>query len=233
MRNCKYCNLAFSDDIHFRQVAGHVANCKANPRYSERNKTISEKLTKQRKLVELECKKCEVKFSLNLTDAQIKNERYAKFCSRSCANSHTRSEESKRKTSFVMGGKGVPKKHLNAGNCEICQKYFDSGKKLFHHLKRMHGRWESLGSDRSRKRRLIEELGHRCKVCENTEWMSKQIPIEIDHIDGNPENNEKENLRLICPNCHAQTETYKGRNIGKVENSKRKQKLKGYYGKYR
>jgi predicted HNH restriction endonuclease len=63
--------------------------------------------------------------------------------------------------------------------------------------------------------------------------MGQPIPLEIDHIDGNPENSARENFRLVCPNCHAQTPTYRGRNIGKVENSKRKQVLKKHYGKYR
>ena len=41
----------------------------------------------------------------------------------------------------------------------------------------------------------------------------KPIPLELDHIDGDRENNLLANLRLICPNCHAQTANYRGRNI--------------------
>lgn len=67
----------------------------------------------------------------------------------------------------------------------------------------------------SKKTRLIEEVGHRCQVCNNTEWMGKPIPLHLDHIDGNPDHGHRENLRLLCPNCHAQTETYCGRNIGR------------------
>ena len=87
--------------------------------------------------------------------------------------------------------------------------------------------------DATRKSRLVAEKGHRCEVCSNDKWNGKPIPIELDHIDGDPENNDKANLRLICPNCHAQTETYKGRNIGKVVNTKRSQVMKKYYGRYR
>jgi hypothetical protein len=43
--------------------------------------------------------------------------------------------------------------------------------------------------------------------------MGRPIPLELDHIDGHHWNNSLDNLRLLCPNCHAQTPTYKARNI--------------------
>ena len=55
----------------------------------------------------------------------------------------------------------------------------------------------------------------RCEVCRRTEWNGRPIPLELDHIDGDRLNNLLENLRLLCPNCHAQTPTYRGRNIGR------------------
>ena len=64
------------------------------------------------------------------------------------------------------------------------------------------------------KKRLINEglKQHKCECCGITEWNGKITPIELDHIDGNRYNNTLENLRLLCPNCHAQTETYRGKN---------------------
>lgn len=53
---------------------------------------------------------------------------------------------------------------------------------------------------------------HRCELCMLTEWGSNPIPLELDHIDGNHSNNLLENLRVICPNCHALTSTYRGKN---------------------
>ncbi len=64
------------------------------------------------------------------------------------------------------------------------------------------------------KRYLIEFYSRKCFCCELTEWNNQEIPIEIDHIDGNASNNMPNNLRLLCPNCHAQTPTAKGKNRG-------------------
>lgn len=65
----------------------------------------------------------------------------------------------------------------------------------------------------SHKKVLVQERGHRCERCQNTEWNGMEIPIQLEHIDGNNKNNVKENLLLLCPNCHAQTSTYCGKNI--------------------
>lgn len=46
-------------------------------------------------------------------------------------------------------------------------------------------------------------------------WMGRVIALDLDHIDGNPHNNTKENLRFLCPNCHATTDTYRGKNKNK------------------
>jgi hypothetical protein len=64
------------------------------------------------------------------------------------------------------------------------------------------------------KNYLLDTRSHRCEVCGITEWMGKPAPLELDHKDGNSDNNALDNVRLICPNCHAQTETYKGKNMG-------------------
>jgi hypothetical protein len=68
---------------------------------------------------------------------------------------------------------------------------------------------------------LLDIRERKCEVCGITEWMGRPAPLELDHIDGDPTNNELSNLRLICPNCHAQTEYYKGKNMGRGRFSRR------------
>jgi 5-methylcytosine-specific restriction endonuclease McrA len=55
----------------------------------------------------------------------------------------------------------------------------------------------------------------KCEICEIEEWMGKKAPLELDHIDGNHYNNEFSNLRILCPNCHSQTDTNSGKSKGK------------------
>lgn len=66
------------------------------------------------------------------------------------------------------------------------------------------------------RRRLIEEglMEARCESCSGVKWMDKPMPLELDHVNGDRWDNRLCNLRLLCPNCHAQTDTYRGRNIG-------------------
>lgn len=59
---------------------------------------------------------------------------------------------------------------------------------------------------------LIHLRGHKCEHCKNTEWLGKPIPLEVHHIDGDDMNNEMDNLALVCPNCHALTDNYRGKN---------------------
>lgn len=71
------------------------------------------------------------------------------------------------------------------------------------------------------KKYLIESIGNYCSVCHLSTWMDKELPLHVDHIDGNYENNTIENHRLICPNCHSQTSTYGGKNRGFGRKSRR------------
>ena len=62
--------------------------------------------------------------------------------------------------------------------------------------------------------RLLEEgyKEHKCECCGGTTWMDKPIPLEVHHKDGDRHNNVIENYELLCPNCHAFTDSYRGKN---------------------
>lgn len=70
------------------------------------------------------------------------------------------------------------------------------------------------------KAHMVDIYGWKCVQCENTEWLGEPIPLELDHIDGNAGNNKPENLRLLCPNCHAKTPTHKAKNKGNGRGSR-------------
>lgn len=76
------------------------------------------------------------------------------------------------------------------------------------------GKHPSFQTNKLRIRLINEGIKtEMCEVCGITEWNGKRVSLELDHIDGNRTNHKLENLRIICPNCHSQTHTYRARNI--------------------
>ena len=71
-----------------------------------------------------------------------------------------------------------------------------------------------VASRESLKRYLIKKSGERCSICGvGKEWNNIPLPLQVDHIDGNSDNDLPNNIRLLCPNCHSQQPTTKNRNI--------------------
>ena len=75
----------------------------------------------------------------------------------------------------------------------------------------------AVGEKRNRfhlKRRLLESgLKHaRCEECGIADWRGRALCLELHHVNGDGRDNRLENLLLLCPNCHSQTDTWGGRN---------------------
>ena len=105
------------------------------------------------------------------------------------------------------------------------QKYCSQSCKLEYEYKQYIERWKSgLESGKSGeyqisnyiRRYLLDKHNHKCSRCGwgETNPYTGNIPLEIEHIDGNYNNNTEDNLTVLCPNCHSLTATYKGANRG-------------------
>lgn len=72
-----------------------------------------------------------------------------------------------------------------------------------------------------------ERDGWKCSVCNITEWCGQKVPLVLDHIDGNSDNNLPNNIRLVCGNCDMQLPTYKGKNKGNGRYKRRQRYAEG------
>ena len=133
------------------------------------------------------------------------------FCSRKCANSRTFSNESKIKKSTAN------KKYYNTLSEDEKNKINQRLKLLsidrqgYQLELLMSKEFDTLAYQSKRKRVLIEQE-FKCKNCNIDTWFGKPLTLELDHIDGNHQNDIRSNLVALCPNCHSLTETWRGRN---------------------
>jgi HNH endonuclease len=131
--------------------------------------------------------------------------RWSKFCNHSCSAKYNNRGVTRHISHSRFCSCGKPKKLTNK-YCDECIE-----KRVYNKIVLL----ADAKTDRTRRKLIIQQRGYHCEVCGISEWMQKPINLELDHIDGDADNNSSDNLRLICPNCHSQTETYKGGNAGK------------------
>ena len=80
--------------------------------------------------------------------------------------------------------------------------------------------YTTYGSNHLRKRLIKEGIFERkCYKCNNTQWMELPITLELEHINGKKTDCRRENLTLLCPNCHSQTPTWRRTKNGSREGS--------------
>jgi Zn finger protein HypA/HybF involved in hydrogenase expression len=144
--------------------------------------------------------------------AQLSYENRKKtFCNHACSATYNNSIRS---NLVKWHCQGCGKEHTNSANlvkkyCNNACQQLKTKQESFEKLK------EGLITDRGMMRSILKrEFGHKCFECGISEWRGHPIPLEIDHIDGDAGNNKYENIRMICPNCHGITPTWKGRNRG-------------------
>lgn len=83
------------------------------------------------------------------------------------------------------------------------------------------------------KKYLVEKHGEKCFECgQGNTWQNKELVLQLEHTDGNSDNNKPENLKLLCPNCHSQTEFFGSKGMGSryKKITKRNQYLREYKG---
>lgn len=63
-------------------------------------------------------------------------------------------------------------------------------------------------------KRLVAEgyKAYQCEECGIADWRGRPLSLQLDHVDGDSSNHRRENIRLLCPNCHTQTPTYGSKN---------------------
>ena len=140
-----------------------------------------------------------------------------KFCCSSCSAKTTNK---------------IPKRIKKISYCKLCNKETSSYKQIFC-SKRCRGKFTIQQNFKLMEQKLkpftkdylLYKLGNQCQRCKITDWNNEPITIQLEHIDGNSENNTKENLTLLCPNCHSQTTTYAAKNKG---NGKKSRMIKYY-----
>lgn len=104
-------------------------------------------------------------------------------------------------------------------NVRVPRKYCDNVCQQAHAWTLMKQSIENGGKGNYR-RYIIEKYGEQCSLCSQPPmWNGKPLQLQLDHIDGNSGNNIITNLRLLCPHCHTQTETWGFRNAGKGRKS--------------
>ncbi len=166
------------------------------------------------------CKYCNKPILANYDDS-ISNIKRKKFCNNSCSASYNnRLREKRIKTTNKCLVCGTEIKN----GYKFCSNQCSSDYQYMQYIIK----WKNGTIDGSTKsnlwksyskhirRYLFEKYNSKCSRCgwgeENI--YSHSIPLEVEHIDGNSQNNSEDNLTLLCPNCHSLTSTYRGLNKG-------------------
>jgi hypothetical protein len=186
---------------------------------------------------------------LNRVEGYNKNKTLCKFCSSALEYENRNKSFCNHSCSASFNNKAREKTQVFCINCNITITGADRNKRVYCSNKcqqsiikeknfkdLVEGKSIKL-SDRSIRLLLIEKFGARCmggptEDTKDCRWdkinpTTGNCPIELEHIDGNSENNVLSNLKLLCPSCHSLTPTYKALNKGKVRHKRRERYKEG------
>ena len=155
-----------------------------------------------------QCPVCNSNFETN------SNSKYAKtVCSRKCSNTLYKRREKVHPRTFkcVNCNKEAPYVHssYNKFCSSKCHREYEYNNITLSRFER-----GEIGSRPLLRKIISKSRGYKCTSCNIKEWNNKPITLQVNHIDGNCANNLPNNLELICPNCHSQTNTWGARNKG-------------------
>lgn len=137
------------------------------------------------------------------------------YCSLKCRNSRTWSEDDKKKKS--VSAKKSDKLKNSLSKLRIFNKQINNYKNNIEKIKKtwndkiMNENFDSLSYERKKKRVVLEQ-NNKCNHCGIDTWNNKPLILELEHKDGDNKNNLRDNLEALCPNCHSQTSTWRGKN---------------------
>lgn len=162
-----------------------------------------------------------------LEDEYYKNPKLCKFCREPLSYKKKANKYCNQSCAAKMNNTLFPKKQKGGmGICLNCNEIIPAksrGKKFC--SSQCHGEYMrkqtiiriengEIVDRRTFKEYLLELRGIRCEICGIEEWQNQKVPLVMDHVDGNSDNWDFDNLRLICGNCDMQLPTYKSKNLG-------------------
>jgi hypothetical protein len=149
------------------------------------------------------CKKCENEFE--------PSKGLVNYCSLACRNSRSWTDDDKLKKSISAktSEKAIKQREFLKSK-EIIDK-ITQRKREAHKKHILESNYSDLSFE-SLRARILYEQNEKCNKCGLDEWLDTPLILELEHKDGNHFNNNRDNLEMLCPNCHSLTSTWRGRN---------------------